>query len=87
MLNLTTKSILAACVLALAATVTCFAPGARAAVAGSREHAVAPADEAYVLASAVRGSLTPDVSTAPHDDSGDGGDGGDTDDGGDDGSD
>jgi len=89
MLNLTTKSILAASVLALAATVTCLAPAARAAVpVESRDHAAAPADETSVLASAFRGGLTTDVSTAPHDDgSGDGGDGGDTDDGGEDDSD
>jgi len=88
MLNLTRNSVFAAGVLALAATVTSFALPARAAVpADSRDHASAPPDEAKVLASGVRGSLTTDVSTMPQDDSGDGGDGGDTDDGGDDGSD
>ncbi len=88
MLNLMRNSVFAAGVLALAATVTSFALPARAAVpADSRDHASAPPDEAKVLASGVRGSLTTDVSTMPQDDSGDGGDGGDTDDGGDDGSD
>ena len=88
MLNLTTKRILAAGVLTLAATVTSFALAAQVAVpADSRNHAAAPADEANILASGVRSGLTTGGSTVPHDDSGDGGDGGDTDDGGDDGSD
>jgi hypothetical protein len=85
MLDLTTKSILAAGVLALAATVTCIAPAAQAAVPSDpRDQAAAAADEMRALVSGVRGGLTNDVRTAPHDDSGDGGDTDDTDDGGDD---
>ena len=67
MMNLTTKSILAAGALTLATALT-------------RVAAAAPTDPAKVIVSGARG-LTTGASTAPHDD--DSGDSGDTDDSGD----